>query len=129
MNMKGISLSINMIVLIVIAVVVIVALVTFFTSSTVVTISDINANTVFSNGCIKYCVSDLYGTLQNVYDASKNDPAFVAACTKLGYLTAGPQYMNRCLDKCRNCDLSVKSQDTTNGWGVITNIAGRTGGV
>jgi hypothetical protein len=58
---------------------------------------------------------NLYDTFKSAYDASKNDPAFISACVKLGYLEPNSQYVNRCLSRCGNCNLDVNQNDLTSG--------------
>ena len=116
--MKGVSMSVNIIIIIAVAVLVIASMAAFFLSSSFGGITEAEAQRVFAGGCARYCQPDLYQTFKNAYDASKNDPSFVAACTRLGY---GP--INRCLDMCANCNLEVTENDLNQGLG---NLDGQT---
>lgn len=106
-KMKGLSLSINVIIIIAIAVFVLAAVGVFFTSTFIGGISETEAQRLFANGCARYCQPSLYETFKNAYLASQNDQGFVSACSKLGY---GPP-INRCFEKCSNCNLKVTEND------------------
>lgn len=108
-HVKGISLPINVMIVVAIAVVAIVAIGAFFFSASFGTISDTEAQRVFSTGCARYCQSDLYSTFKGAYDASRSDPQFVAACTRLGY--GDNLHVNRCLEACSNCNLDVTREE------------------
>lgn len=115
--MKGQELPMNMIVVVAIAVVALLALGAFLFSGSLSNFNAAEAQRVFATGCTQYCSSDLYGTLQNAYQASQNNPDFVKACVNLGYIkSTETMYMNRCLDKCGNCNLDVGTTDTAAGF-------------
>ena len=111
--MKGISLPINIIIIVAIAVIALVSLGAFFFSASSGGISQTDAQRIFGTGCARYCQTDLYSTFKNAYDASRNDPQFVAACNSLGY--GDQQHVNRCLEACTNCNLLVTETDQIQG--------------
>lgn len=109
--MKGLALSLNAVILVAIAALVLAAFGVFFISASGKGISETEAQRLFAGGCARYCESDLYSTFRNAYLASQNDPGFVAACTRLKY---GPP-LNRCLERCSNCNLEVTEKDLERG--------------
>ncbi len=109
------SLPVNALIVIAIAVVALVALGAFFFSASFDGISDAEAQRIFGLGCARYCKSDLYATFQNAYDASRNDPSFIAACTKLGY---GPP-ISKCFEACYNCNLIITEDDLNQNYDTI----------
>jgi hypothetical protein len=113
----------NMIVVVGIAVLAVAALGAFLLSGSLSNISTADAQRIFSSGCTWYCSSDLYGTLKNAYDASKNDKDFVSACLRLGFLSSSEQNMEQCFKNCGNCNLDIGRTDTVSG---IDNMVAKT---
>jgi len=122
-NMKGISLSLNAVVIIGIAVLVIAAMGLFFLSGSGSTISDAEAKRIFYSGCTQYCKADLYETFQGAYTAAYTNPQFIAACVKLGF--GSQEFPNRCLENCPNCNLDVTGQDLNRGLDNINPLTSR----
>jgi hypothetical protein len=101
----------NLIIILAIGVTVLVALGAFFFSASFGGISEADAQRLFAVGCARYCQSDIYLTFSNAYTASRNDPQFVAACTRLGH--GDQQHVNRCLESCGNCNLDISEGDVS----------------
>ncbi len=119
--MKGLSMSLNLIVIIAIAVLALVSLTAVFFSGSFGQISEAEAQRLFASGCARYCEPDFYGTFRNAYLASQNDPDFVRACERLQYGTK--DRVNRCLDRCGNCFLNVTESDIERGYENLLNLA------
>lgn len=130
MNMKGLELPINMIVIISIAVVVILAVSMFFLTQSGAGFSTIEATRIWTLGCNTYCNGD---GLDGVYNACGSDMIgrgtefskdFVRACKTLGYISENNQCVS-CLRRCQNeCNLdelesSRRSQALEN---VVSNL-------
>jgi flagellar basal body-associated protein FliL len=111
--MKGISLSVNLIVVLGIVVLVLAAVLAFFFSGSFGQISQAEAQRVFAAGCARYCEPNLYATFKNAYDASRNDPSFVNACVALKY--GDKDHVNKCLGECSNCNLDVQEAEIQSG--------------
>ncbi len=112
--MKGLALSMNVMIVIAIGVLALASLAAVFFTSSFGQISETEARRVFSSGCARYCQPDLYETFKNAYAASKNDPGFLNACERLGY--SDRDHVNRCFDKCANCNLDVNIEDINRGY-------------
>ena len=106
---KGVSFSLNLVVILGISILVLVTLGLFFASSSFGQMSEADAQRIFSNGCARYCQSDLDATFDGIYNIEQNDPNFVSACLKLRYGDA--VHISRCLEKCSNCNLNVNTND------------------
>src|SRR3989338_1755987 len=111
--MKGLALSLNVIIVVSIGVLTLVSVVAMFFTGTFGRISEADAQRIFSIGCARYCQPDLYETFVNAYDASQNDPNFVRACERLDY--GDSDHVNRCLKRCSNCNLDVGEEDINRG--------------
>lgn len=112
--MKGVSLSLNAIIVIAMGVVALVSIGFFLLSGSLGQISEAEAQRLFAGGCARYCQPDLYQTFRNAYLASQNDPQFVTACKRLKY--GDEQHVNRCLERCSNCNLDVNENDINRGY-------------
>lgn len=109
MPRKGLAISLNVVIVLAITILVLASISAFFFTSSFGQISEAEAQRIFSSGCVRYCEPDLYKTFTNAYMASRNDPSFVMACERLGYGDAS--HVNRCLERCSNCNLNINEQD------------------
>lgn len=91
-----------MIIVLAIAAVAIAAILIFVGSAASNTVSDTEAQRLFTNGCMRYCTGTDYDINKNAFLAQENDPEFTAACIKLGYAKRDESLVN-CLKKCANC--------------------------
>jgi hypothetical protein len=123
--MKGFAIALNLVVVIAIAVIVIAAIGVFFMSSSFQTVSSTEAQRIFASGCTRYCSSSLYDTFRNAYLASQNDQQFIGACVALGFMDRGSTLVNRCLEKCGNCNLEVTQGDVESGYDYIDTLSSR----
>lgn len=112
--MKGLSLSLNAVIIVAIAMLALTSLGWLLLSGSFGQMSEADAQRVFSTGCARYCEPNLYQTFKNAYLASKNDKDFVAACKRLKY--GDEQYVNRCFERCANCNLDVTEEDINRGY-------------
>ena len=120
-DLKGISLPLNAIIIIAIALIALAVLGSIFLSSSFGGISQTESQRVFSSGCTRYCKPSLYQTFAAAYSASQNDPDFMKACTALGY---GPP-VNKCLERCGNCNLNVTQNDLNRGMDNLNELTTR----
>lgn len=111
---KGLAVSLNVVIIVAIGLLALVSISLFVFSGSLGQISDAEAQRLFSAGCARYCQPDLHETLRNAYVASQNDPNFVKACEKLRYGDAA--HVNRCLERCSNCNLDVNDNDINGGF-------------
>jgi len=119
MNKKGITVPTDMLVIITVAVLVLVVLSVYFSGLISVSMSDAEAQKVFSEGCFRYCEADTDENYVNAYNLvmhpTEQDKVFFDACEKLGYGTrigypgGAAEYPNRCLEFCGKslCDMDV----------------------
>ena len=123
--MKGISMSVNVVIVIVLAVVVISVIGVFFISNSFRTASDLNNQQVFAQGCVRYCRADTYGTYVALYDALKTDSEFVQVCTNMGFIEKGSIALQKCLKQCTNCDIDVTQLDASQVGNTAIALTGR----
>lgn len=112
--MRGLAVSLNVIIVVAIGVLALASLSLFFFTGSFNQISEAEAQRLFSSGCARYCQSDLYETFRNAYVASQNDPDFVGACERLNY--GDKAHVNRCFERCSNCNLDVNEGDISRGY-------------
>ncbi|MFC2143247.1 hypothetical protein ACFLQN_02505 [Candidatus Aenigmatarchaeota archaeon] len=117
--MKGLSLSINLVVIMIVVVIILVVLSTFFMSSLAPQISRLEAEQIFTEGCSNLCKDPCeswfhIGVGINNHETNDFHTKFREACVVLGFTQPVDSAVSellrfqseQCLESCGSCEVT-----------------------